>query len=218
MSEINEISENDKIEDLKLNLLGWDAVINGKPFQIVRVEGKIHTKGGKYGENDLYAYPLSEEPAIQNLIPFNGSAPSWGIHIEEGHYYKDGYFSGREYRRSVHGSILRNGVIVHSQVSNDIAYLACALQVKLMKLYEHPTNTSERGWPENLVGRKMFYENKPVIIERVRDGLSLILKPDGFTQFPAPVWASEDTQLGSTNPRDYLVVDFFDDRIYWFRK
>lgn len=217
MSDINEINENDKIEELRLHSLGWDAVINEKPLQVVRVEGKIHTKGGKWGENDLYAYPLNEQPTIQTLIPFNGCSPAWGIHIEEGNHYKDSFFSGREYRRSVLGYIIRNGVRIHSQASNDIAYLACALQVKLVKLYEHPTNSSERGWPENLVGRKMFYENRPVIIEQVCDSLELILKPDGFAQFSAPVWASEDTQLGSTNPRDYLKVDFFDDRIHWFR-
>ena len=38
--------------------------------------------GGKYGNNDLWAYPRYEEPTYKNLIQFDGDPVCWGIKYE----------------------------------------------------------------------------------------------------------------------------------------
>ena len=59
----------------KLYPYDWDVYINDKPYYVVRIEGFVHTIGGKYGENDLWAYPRDEEPTYKNLIEFNCDNP-----------------------------------------------------------------------------------------------------------------------------------------------
>ena len=75
----------------KLRPYDWDVYINDKPYYVVRIEGFVHTIGGKYGENDLWAYPRDEEPTYENLIEFNCDNPvSWGIEYKPRNYdYKD---------------------------------------------------------------------------------------------------------------------------------
>ena len=45
-------------EDTDLSILhplDWDAVLNGKEYQVYRAEGYVHTIGGRWGENDYWA-------------------------------------------------------------------------------------------------------------------------------------------------------------------
>ena len=60
--------------------LPWDVVIDKRPYYVVRVHGFVHTIGGVFAENDLWAYPRSEKPSLHNLIQYNSKQPvTWGI-------------------------------------------------------------------------------------------------------------------------------------------
>ena len=50
--------------------MDWDVVINGIPHYVVRIEGYVHTIGGRYGENDLWAYPRDKAPTYDTLVEF----------------------------------------------------------------------------------------------------------------------------------------------------
>ena len=53
-----------------LRHMDWDVVINGIPHYVVRIEGYVHTIGGRYGENDLWAYPRDKAPTYDTLVEF----------------------------------------------------------------------------------------------------------------------------------------------------
>lgn len=77
-SEIKLIKEDTILS--KLILCSWDVVIDGVPYYVVKIPGYVHTIGGRYGHNDLWAYPRSEKPTYENLIEFDCGQPvCWGI-------------------------------------------------------------------------------------------------------------------------------------------
>ena len=57
MMNIKLIDRDTDISRLKIRQMGWDTVINGKPYFVVQIAGYVHTIGGKYSNNDLWAYP-----------------------------------------------------------------------------------------------------------------------------------------------------------------
>ena len=79
MQSIKLIDRDTDISKLKMRQMDWDTVINRKPYFVVLIEGYIHTIGGKYGNNNLWAYPRNEKPSCENLVQFNGEPVCWGI-------------------------------------------------------------------------------------------------------------------------------------------
>ena len=65
MKEINLIKKDTIIP--KVKPLDWDVEIKGRPYYVVRLKGFIHTIGGKWGENEFWAYPRDEEPCYDCL-------------------------------------------------------------------------------------------------------------------------------------------------------
>ena len=53
----------------------WDVLIDGRPYFVVRMEGYVHSIGGRWGNNDLWAYPRDEAPSYENLIEFSADQP-----------------------------------------------------------------------------------------------------------------------------------------------
>ena len=54
MSEIRLITEDTDIDSLKISKMDWDVEVKGVPYQVVRIEGYIHSIGGRWGENNLW--------------------------------------------------------------------------------------------------------------------------------------------------------------------
>ena len=79
MQSIRLIDRDTDISKLKMRQMNWDTVINEKPYFVVLIEDYIHTIGGKYGNNNLWAYPRNEKPSCENLIQFDGEPVCWGI-------------------------------------------------------------------------------------------------------------------------------------------
>lgn len=54
-----------------MNKMPWDVVVNDIPYQVVEIEGYVHTLGPRNSENNLWMYPRSEDPTYENLVEFS---------------------------------------------------------------------------------------------------------------------------------------------------
>ena len=70
MSNIKLIEKNTNISELKMSKMPWDVEINGVPYQVVRIEGYVHSVGGRCGENNLWMYPRNSNPTYETLIEY----------------------------------------------------------------------------------------------------------------------------------------------------
>lgn len=70
MADIKLIEKDTNISELKMSKMHWDVMLHGKPYQVVKIKGYVHTIGGRRGENDLWMYPRDESPTYENLIEF----------------------------------------------------------------------------------------------------------------------------------------------------
>ena len=77
--------------DLKnLKVYNWDVTIGNdhKPMLVGRLDGFMHTRGGKWGDNCLYCWPREEKPTIDNITPYDGDGgASWGVEYRETQHY-----------------------------------------------------------------------------------------------------------------------------------
>ena len=112
MTEIKLITKED-FPNLNYRKLDWDVVINQIPYQVIRVNGFVHTIGGHldWGDgNNLWAYPLNEEMTFDNLVEFNGEPGAcWGIEYTPTNYIKCKWDEA-EIRQGRKLIITRNGV------------------------------------------------------------------------------------------------------------
>jgi hypothetical protein len=210
-----------KIDKTKYN---WDLVINGKPYDIWRLDGFIHLIGGKYGNNDLWCCPADEEPSFENLIGFDGEAPTWGIQASKGNYVKTKW-GDTECRGGGGWTITRNGVPFYEGGCRDLEYGLSKAQAELVKIQEHPIGFGMRDWEDELVGRHIYYHEQPAIITSViGDGqLCAMIAPDKqFTEWFKPHcwysesdgdfgWDEEWQSMGAIKD-DLLIL-----HIWWFR-
>lgn len=213
MAKIKLIDENTDLSHLK-KPIGWDLEVKGVPYDVYRVDGYNHTIGGKYGENCYWACPEGEKPTFENLIGFNGDAPTWGVIFERNNYTKHKW---GETSVECNGScwITRNGKLFYNIPARFMDYgLAKAQHILVQLLEECPLWLAERNWKENAIGRKIWYREQPAIITRISSDNELWIVPDGIEKFKAPVyWGNDDYEDYS----DGLMVELLSPNIYWFR-
>ena len=196
---IHLIHEDEDIKELvkNSNTFDWDVVINGKPYYIVKIKGYYHTIGGKYGNNDLWAYPRYEEPTYENIIQFNGDPVCWGIKYEPVNYkyYK---FDESRVRSSGNVIITRNGEdFCDISVTNGINYGIDYARCLIVKLRELPILVESIDFDKKIIGWELSYENKIYEIESyVRGQACVILKPlfevsDGYEKPKIEIWSDK---------------------------
>lgn len=195
MADIKLINEQTDLSKLR-NPLKWDLEINGVPYDIYRVEGYNHTIGGKYGENNLWACPSGEKPTYQNLIEFDGDAPTWGVTFDRVNYIKSKW-DETEVRCNGVCWITRNGKKFYRISGRYMDYALAKAQYYLVKLQEElPLWISERGWEQQAEGMKIYYYGKPAVIKYVTSSNELMLDVE-----------DEGSEC----------VDLLDPHIRWFR-
>lgn len=213
MAEIKLIDESTDLSQLR-KPYGWDLEIKGAPYDIYYIDGYIHTIGGKMGENCLWACPAGEKPTYENLIEFNGDAPTWGVIFERNNYIKSKW---DETSVECNGNcwITRNGKKFYEIPARYMDYGLAKAQYYLVKLSEEcPLNLSDRNWKEEAIGRKIWYENQPAIIKSITHDNELWIAPDGIDSFKAPAhWEDMDF----SDYEDGLLTDLLSPNIYWFR-
>lgn len=234
---------------IKFDKLNWDLEVNGLPYQIVRayyhVDGidnsvymigypLCHCIGGRYGNNNYYAYPLfkprtSEDeeanryffedigPTKENLIKFSGQAPHWGIVSEGAHYFRKS-----EIRDGGKTYITRNNRIFYPVTNGSIEYGLSKAQSVLTSLQDHPLNFADRDWKNDLLNRKIWYNNSPAVVTSIiEDQGCVIIKPDPNFGIPLKpsTWMIEDNgnaMIGYLDD-DSAKCEYLYEKINWFR-
>lgn len=94
----------------------------------------------------------------------------------------------------------------------------------LSKLIGHPVPFHYRNFKEELVGRKVYYDNQPAIIEQVSfdNGgdypLKLVPDKDKIKQFsPQGHWTEEKEDCLHWEYGDSSWTEILDPKIWWFR-
>lgn len=188
----------------------WDAYLHGKPYQIIRIDGFVHTIKGWSDAIDLWMYPREEEPCYKNLEPFNGkdTGVCWGFRYEPYNY------NGRYgVETNTHNyTITRNG---------ETFYKCRTLERTLDLLHniipDHPISFDMYNYENQLIGRKVFWKGQPCIVNSYQKGCGTVtLVPDGIDHFEIPGEFKNDEDYFFEDDK-YLLENIFAPSIYWFR-
>lgn len=211
---IHLIHEDDNIKELILNShrFDWDVIINDKPYYVVKIKGYYHTIGGKYGNNDLWAYPRNEEPTYKNLIQFDGEPVCWGITYKPINckYNKYDETGVRQYGNVV---ITRNGEYFCDTypyakgINYGIDYARCLI----VKLRELPICVERIDFDKKIIGWRLSYNNKIYEIESYVHGQAcVILDPlfevsDGYEKPKVEIWSDKINWYPYDDKYEFLI-------------
>ena len=198
-----------------LRHMDWDVVINGIPHYVVRIKGYVHTIGGRYGENDLWAYPRDKAPTYDTLVEFGCDSPvAWGIRYEPKNYTKTKW-DETEARRSGGVAITRNGEIF-CHVTGGMNYGVDQARVMIARFNEHPLELNSINFDKKAIGRKVWWRSEPAIVTSyIHRQACVILEPDGIAQFTVPPeFAKEDPDYYEDGD---VKAEILSPHIWWFR-
>ena len=207
------IEKDTDITALNIRPLDWDVVIKGRPFYVARIEGYMHTQGGKWGDNCYWAWPRDEEPSYENLIPFNANhVVRWGLRYEESFYTRCKWDE-----TSIEGTagtmITRNGKDFYL-VRGDIGYSVPKAQVIITEVQEGVLNVNDIDYDKKLIGRCILYKGWPAVIALWCDGQGCICikyaGESGKREEALKEWGCEDDTVKLD------VVGYDDLNIQWF--
>ena len=211
MMNIKLIDRDTDISRLKIRQMSWDTVINGKPYFVVQIVGYVHTIGGKYNNNDLWAYPRDEKPNCENLVQFEGEPVCWGINYAPYNYARCRH---DEFEATTIGNVFitRNGE-KFCDVRGGIERAKCMIN----DFNEHPINLNDIDFDKKVIGRKVWWRSEPAVVSNyISKQACVILEPDGIKQFTTP---AEFADEGCNYYCDGDVkADILDKHIWWFRE
>lgn len=213
MCEIKLVDKNTDLSNLKP--LDWDVIINNRPYYVVRIEGYVHTIGGHWGENNLWAYPRDEKPSYKNLIEFTSDeAVHWGIKYEP--EIRIRYKYGASEARNIGGVVItRNGKKFYT-VGGGLNYGIDKARVLIEEFKEHPINTYSIDFDKKIIGRKVWWRSRPGIITSWVDGQAcVIIEPDGISCFSVPEEFNNENSFYYVD--EPIKADILDKHIWWFR-
>lgn len=215
-TKIKLINETTDIDSLKIRPLSWDIVINDRPYYACFIEGYVHSIGGHFGANNIWAYPRDEKPTYKNLIEFESNTTvCWGLRYEPKLNTKTKWDETRVYD---HNKIVitRNG--------KDFCYCYTLEEAfyKLKLVDEHLMNLFEIDFDKNVVGRKIWWRNEPAIITGFNWGIGTVnIKPDGMNRFSIPNEFNQNDEdrefYCGGEGLSSLHTSIFDNHIGWFR-
>ena len=208
-------------------VIDWDLVVNNVPYSVAHMEGFVHTQGGKWGINDLWAWPRDEKPNYKNLIPFDSDYPvCWGIEYKECNckrYSEHAWGDENEITTSCGTWITRNGSPFYF-VRGKMEYSLPKAQTLIFRINEGPINFNRINWSQKLIGRKIWYYNQPAIISSVwydsEKGYHIYVEPDGISCFSCPEsWKNDPLESAWDDYKHGLFCDLLEDNstIDWFR-
>lgn len=215
MSEIRLIDKNTDIKKLPIKPTDWDVVFRGIPYYVARIEGYIHTIGGKWGNNDYWCWPRDEEPSYENIIEFNSDhVVCWGINYSESFYQKNKWDES-----SLEGTsgamITRNGQDFYF-VNGTMDYSINKAKLLITKLNEGMAiNFNSINYVKEIVNREILYKGIPAIIRRWVSGQGYIIieytGPDKYENFILDYWNCDDVYFVTL---DIIGYDHYD--IDWY--
>lgn len=213
--EIKLVTKDTNISTLSMHKFNWDVQINRVDYQVVQIDGYVHSIGGRRGINDLWMYPRGAEPTYENLVEFScdGSGVCWGIRFEPKNYFKCKWDETEAFT-SGGAMITRNG--------EDFYFCGAGIdeaRYMLMQIDDHPIGFHEYKFNENVVGRKVWWRSEPAVVSKWIGGQDarLVISPDGIDAFRVP--PEFEAEEGPDYYEDGVVVTTaFDSHIWWFRE
>ena len=208
-------------EDLKkIDRYNWKITIGKehKPLQLCDIDGCLHTKGGKYGYNEYYAYDIDipkEEVTLDDLNEFNGEV-CWGYNVEQRNYYRKGRIEIGTFC-----TITCAGEQVY-EFSCGWNLMPHKIMMTIEALKELPTINpiTHRGFEDELIGKKVYFKDKPGIITHYfKKYGEIIIKADKESEdFGKACWMSDEDYSNMVQDEGYEVkVDILSKDIWWFR-
>lgn len=206
MCDIKLIKKDTDFFKLKFELMPWDSWYGDNPLDVYRIDGYIHSIGGRWGNNNYWCCLRGQKPAFDNLMEFSGHPCNWGINIIENNYHKYKW-EQHEINRSIRVEIIRNSKVFYSFVVNDFDYGLSQSRILLFEVLEHPIQFNNVNFEKDIIGRKILWKQKPCIIKDYSMNNNLIICPDkGYKKY-------------FKNYEDETVVDcLFSPAISWFRE
>lgn len=160
-------------------------------------------------DNSLYVI-MDGEP-----VGFEGHRPLIDVHFRSTNYLKESGLSGDEVRKSVTCQILSDREVIYEFGCRQIEYAMTKAQYLLTELSEHSSGWLMKEQRHLLVGRKIYYDRHPAVVERlIIDQGCLIIATDDGKPFPPPIYAVDDDD----DRENTLKVDVLSDKIWWHRK
>ena len=207
----------------------WDNVLIHEVIHaVVRVEGRPHSSGGRWGLNDYYAYPVDPECPhryrgdFNEYLMFGGHAICWGIRTSDVNTVKHKWGEVRVNGRCNTWITLNGEDLLH--VPGDMDYAISKARALIVDLSEKGiANFAEADWERKLVGSKIYYRDQPAIVTQVCPGLDLIINPVGMDKFDPPAYVKNDLEYGDlTALDDYegrdIKVEYLSENITWYRQ
>lgn len=197
--------------------LNWDVTIGDKLYSVYRVDGCVHTIGGRMYKNNLWCCPRNESLTFENAIAFRGEPVRFGLKVNPINCVKNKY-DETSMESAIKVDILRNDDIFYTFSCRDFSYGVAKAQTLIAELEEHPINFFRPDYVQHdIINRRVYYRSEPGIITQwCSEGQAcVIIEPDGINEFKCPTEFSEDELFDEE--RKYIKADIFDKNIYWFR-
>lgn len=218
MTEFKVIERGMDLTGVQMRKMPWDVVLSdGTELDVYDIPGYVHTEGGRWGKNSFYACPRGEVPSAENLMMFDSEATCrWGFTVEEESRVIDSDGGIVDY---VKVTILRNGKAFKRDVYHDIGYgIACAMKFLVDVREGGAVNVDYVDWEKSLVGKKIWYENTPAIVERVVKDFEMLIVPEsGVFEKPAS-WTDWTNKEWESDYGKMMRVPIDSDKVSWFRR
>lgn len=86
------------------------------------------------------------------------------------------------------------------------------------EIQEHPLDFCTIDFDKKMVGRKIWYNSQPAIIERyINRQCCVMIIPDGAERFETPAEFAKEHLWGEEEARRLKIDCLADERVWWFR-
>lgn len=217
MAELREITKDTDLSKCEVHYLNWDVNIKGKDFIVCRIPGYPHGEGGKFGVNDYYCFPADEKPSYENLMPWWSDEPvRWGIRVDSNNYVHH-HWDDSEVDHNYITTITRNDRDFYTIHSRDMSYGIAKAQVFITEVREDVVEVAKRDFDKDLVGRKIWYNGMPAVIDRYiwGDHSIWIVADNERHRFEFPDYMKDDYGYWEEY-QDGMSVSCLSPKIEWF--
>ena len=165
-------------------------------------------------DNNLYA--RDDRGTIHD---FDGHRVLIDVVVRSYNYLKESHLSGDEIRKGGNCEILADREPIYGFFFRDPQSALLRAHGLITKLSEHSLRLLTKEGRQKEIGRKVFYDRTPAIIERLYlDRGCVWLVPAPGHKFQAPVW-EDDPKDWEAEHASGLKADILEDgHIWWFRE
>lgn len=197
---------------------------DAKAFDVVEVgKEQVELIFGEHphSRRDNTVYARWENGTIEG---FNGHRLIHEIKFKDHNYLKTSGLSGNEVRKGGNCEIYINNFLVETFFYRDVQWALLYAHSLIDKIHEHPIRLWDKKERDELVGRKVYWDNFPAkITSFIEDQACVILEPDnedGENLFPLSPYEKEDLKEGQLvdDESKYTIKDsIYSPHIWWWR-